>query len=257
MLADLAPGDLAGKTSTSAQMPHLSALFAKSAVADLSVRGVGRVPSLADGYVTIGAGTRSVGHPDNDGECLEPDEPFDQSTARRGDGAPQRSAREHVPDRRRSCVSPSTRSSRATTGSCSTPRSACSATALEAAGVQRAVIGNGDTTLTPSADARLPAMGRARVHRPERNRCPPGDVGTSLLERDPERAVRACASIRSGCWPRSTRSGTSARRVARWSCVEDSDLLRLQSYGRSSPSNARCGDATASDGAARRARRAT
>ena len=79
------------------EMPHLSALFAKSAVADLSVRGVGRVPSLADGYVTIGAGTRSVGHPDNDGQCLEPDEPFDQSTARQEMARAQRSAREHGP----------------------------------------------------------------------------------------------------------------------------------------------------------------
>ena len=65
-----------------ARLPNLAKFFAQSAVADLSVRGVHRVPALADGYVTIGAGTRSVAHPGDDGECLDAREQFEQGTAR-------------------------------------------------------------------------------------------------------------------------------------------------------------------------------
>ena len=59
-----------------------AAVRPQTAIADLSVRGVRRRAELADGYVTIGAGTRSLGHTGDDGECLEPDEPFGDGTAR-------------------------------------------------------------------------------------------------------------------------------------------------------------------------------
>ena len=218
------------------EMPHLSALFAKSAVADLSVRGVGRVPSLADGYVTIGAGTRSVGHPDNDGECLEPDEPFDQSTAReemaRRNGAPEST----FPPSSILCLAQHQIVSR-NNGLLFNSDVSVLGQALAAKGVQRAVIGNGDTTLTPSADVDYRRWA-ALTLTDQDGTVPAGDVGTSLLERapdapfglrlDPQRVLSAF----DGVW--NERSPRHAVVV-----VEDSDLLRMQSYGVFLTANAR------------------
>jgi hypothetical protein len=63
-------------------LPHLAQVLRDGGVADLSVRGVRRHPSLADGYVTIGAGTRAVGQRGSDGTCLDANEPFEGGTAR-------------------------------------------------------------------------------------------------------------------------------------------------------------------------------
>jgi hypothetical protein len=52
-------------------VPNLRRLFDDSAVGDLATRTVSRTTTLADGYVTLGAGTRSVGSGDGvDGEAF-------------------------------------------------------------------------------------------------------------------------------------------------------------------------------------------
>lgn len=69
--AELAEGDT----------PALDALLADAGVADLSTRAVRRGTRLGDAYVTIGAGTRSVGDAAVDGQALAVDEPYGDDPA--------------------------------------------------------------------------------------------------------------------------------------------------------------------------------
>jgi hypothetical protein len=63
-------------------LPNLVGLLDESAVGGLTTRTIDRATKLADGYVTLGAGTRSVGaNADTDGEGFEVDEPFAGTTA--------------------------------------------------------------------------------------------------------------------------------------------------------------------------------
>jgi hypothetical protein len=209
-----------------AALPNLSALLAKSAVADLSVRGVGRVPSLADGYVTIGAGTRSVGHSGDDGECLEPDEPYADGTAREEMARRNGVSVSAIPSTSILCLEEHQIVSR-NNGLLFNSQVSVLGDTLEAAGIQRAAIGNGDTTLAPSAgtDYRRWAALALTDHN---GIVPAGDVGSSLLEKDPgapfglrldpQRVLAAFDQT----WDAKGRSVV---------VVEDSDLLRLQSYG--------------------------
>jgi hypothetical protein len=65
-----------------AALPNLIRLLDSSAIGGLTTRTIDRATKLADGYVTLGAGTRSVGaNPDTDGEGFEVDEPFGDTTA--------------------------------------------------------------------------------------------------------------------------------------------------------------------------------
>ena len=164
-------------------LPHLSQVLATSTVADLSVRGVGRVPSLADGYVTIGAGTRSVGHVGDDGECLEPDEPFADGTAREEMARRNGVAVSAIPSTAILCLEQHQIVSR-NNGLLFDAQVSALGDTLAAAGVQRAVIGNGDTTIVPTAG---PDYRRwAALALTDRNGIvPDGAVGTSLLEKDP------------------------------------------------------------------------
>ena len=57
-------------------LPNLDRFFGRADVGALSTRAVHRQTTLADGYVSIGAGTRSVGEPTTDGDGLMPDETF-------------------------------------------------------------------------------------------------------------------------------------------------------------------------------------
>ena len=64
------------------KLPNLIRLLDSSAVGGLTTRAVDRKTTLADGYVTMGAGTRSVGtEMDTDGEGFEVGEPFGDVTA--------------------------------------------------------------------------------------------------------------------------------------------------------------------------------
>ena len=145
-----------------------------------------------------------------------------------GDGATQRDPRGAIPGAAIVCLAQHEVVSRNNSLLFDAKVSALGDT-LAAAGVQRAAIGNGDTTLTPRQRHRLPALGAARAHRPERHR-----------SRRARSARRCSSAIRT----RPTDSGSipsGARRVrSAWNersprravvIVEDSDLLRLQSYG--------------------------
>lgn len=64
------------------QLPNLIRLLDHSAIGGLTTRAIDRKTTLADGYVTLGAGTRSVGTETNtDGEGFGVNEPFGDTTA--------------------------------------------------------------------------------------------------------------------------------------------------------------------------------
>ena len=64
------------------ELPNLTHLLDQSAIGGLTTRTIDRHTTLADGYVTLGAGTRSVGTElETDGEGFEVGEPFADGTA--------------------------------------------------------------------------------------------------------------------------------------------------------------------------------
>ena len=65
----------------SADAPHLKALLAQSAVADLVTRAAGRRNSAASGYATLGAGGRASAVNPLAGQAFEPSEPYGATTA--------------------------------------------------------------------------------------------------------------------------------------------------------------------------------
>ena len=71
-----------------ADTPVLDRFVRSAAVAGLSTRVDQRETALADGYATLGAGTRAVGTPETDGDGLGVDEAFGATTA--GDAYRQR-----------------------------------------------------------------------------------------------------------------------------------------------------------------------
>jgi len=62
-------------------LPNLRRLLASSGVAALTTRTEQRATHLADGYLTLGAGTRAVGDPSTDGDNLGVNERFGRDTA--------------------------------------------------------------------------------------------------------------------------------------------------------------------------------
>ena len=73
---------LAWKDANDHRLPNLNRLLDESAVADLTTRTISRETKLADGYITLGAGTRSIGAgTDVDGEGFEVGEPFGADNA--------------------------------------------------------------------------------------------------------------------------------------------------------------------------------
>ena len=209
------------------RFPNLAQIFGTSAVADLSVRGARRVPSLADGYATIGSGTRSVAHTGDDGECLEPDERFDDGTAR-----DEMARRLGVPASTISssailCLSQHQIVLRNRHLLFDAPISALGDT-LAAAGVQRAAIGNGDTSLDPTLDADYRRWAPLALT-DQNGIVPAGEVGSSLLERDPGApyGLRLDPERVLSAFDRTWNAPAPSRAVV---IVEDSDLLRFQTY---------------------------
>ena len=64
-----------------ASMPNLDRFLRRAAVAGLTTRVDQRQTPLADGYATIGAGTRTIGDPTTDSGGLMTDERFGVATA--------------------------------------------------------------------------------------------------------------------------------------------------------------------------------
>ena len=63
------------------EAPNIEQFLDEAAVAGLTTRSERRETKLADGYLTLSAGTRSVGDPSTDGDALGVDEPFGQDDA--------------------------------------------------------------------------------------------------------------------------------------------------------------------------------
>lgn len=166
-------------------LPNLRSLFDESAVADLSVRGVKRRPTLTDGYVTIGAGTRAVGRSASaDPACLGAAEPYETGTA--AQAAARRTGRPAdgavvCPDQPAVAARNDDLLYDAEVGALGD--------ALAAAGVHRAVIANADPV--PPASARSAGLALAGTDAV----VPGGTVGRELLVSDPAAAfgVRADA----------------------------------------------------------------
>jgi hypothetical protein len=176
------------------RMPHLRSLLDQSIVADLSVRGVQRHPSLGDAYVTISAGTRAEGSP-VDGAAIE-----------RSDGSILLPAFPEIVRHNNHLLFDA--------------HPGALGAALKQAGIQRAVIGNADEQIPAgAADTHREAAG---VFADPRGVTPAGTVGPSLLAasaHDPF-GIALDASATLGAF----RRVWSGRTVV---LVEDSDLVRF------------------------------
>lgn len=163
-------------------VPNLRRLLDRSGVAALTTRIEERNTRLGDGYVTLGAGTRAVGDSLADGDNLGVDERFGSNRA--GDVFTQRTG--HKPgrgivslDQPRIVTANDSRLYDAEIGAL--------ATALADAGVDRAVIANGDGEQPDTSD--LPATVRRRqaalALTDSVGRLPGGQVDDRLLEDAP------------------------------------------------------------------------
>ena len=186
-------------TSTSTELPEPAGAARRAVRSPICrVRGVHRRPTLGDGYVTIGAGTRSVGRPLDDGQCLLGAEPFEDGTAaeamarRTGVDAGSRSRDGGRVPRAAGDRRP------ATTTCSSTRRSALLAEALDGAGVERAVIGNADQAEPSGAADYIRPVGLALADAEgivPRRRGRPGSADASIRRRRSASAPRRNAYL--------------------------------------------------------------
>ncbi len=206
----------------STSLPNLNALVDRSAVADLTTRGVGRTTGASEGYGILGAGTRVVGTGD-DGRGFEPDEAYAGTTA--AEVFARRTGVE-VSDGLLSL-------SQADRAEANDPLSfgaevSALGEALDDAGVDTAVVANADT---------IASDGSVNHHReavialtdPE-GTVPAGSVGPDLLEDDPDApyGIRldhdAVEEAFTEAWePERDRAGAVV-------LVEASDLARVDAY---------------------------
>ena len=205
-----------------ADVPHLQALFAQSAIGDMITRTAGKRSSAAAGYTAIGAGGRASAATPLATQAFAPDEPYGQTTAaevyhqrtgRNADGeivhlgiaALQQENADGLFD----------------------PQLGAFGDALAGAGEPRAVIANADGA-QPLVDEPLPQYQRSAVNAlmTGDGKVPNGMVGRQLLEAAPG-------------WPFGVRMNLDVASRAfsdAWAAggvvlVEGSDLLRADLYG--------------------------
>lgn len=164
-------------------LPNLERLLGISGVAALTARTEDRTARLADGYLTFGAGTRAVGDTVTDGDNLGVDEEFGGDRA--GDVFTQRTGRVV----RRGIVSlGQPRLVKSNDARLYDAEIGALADALDAAGVDRAVIANGDGD---QPDTHLPEAPEIRRRQAalglmdSEGRVPAGRVDDGLLEAAP------------------------------------------------------------------------
>lgn len=164
-----------------AQLPNLRRLFEQSLVADLSLRGVQRHPSLGDGYVTIGAGARAVSRSTDGGECFQADEHFESGTARAALARRTGVAASSITRNDIACVAQPAIASR-NNHLLFDAKVGLLGDTLAANGVDRAAIGNSDDQEPPSNDdwQRSVALALAGAG----GTVPDGAVGPELLTHD-------------------------------------------------------------------------
>jgi hypothetical protein len=180
-------------------LPNLERLLGASGVAALTARTEDRTTRLADGYLTFGAGTRAIGDTATDGDNLGVEEEFGRDRA--GDVFTQRTGRVV----RRGIVSlGQPRLVRNNDARLYDAELGALADALDAAGIDRAVVANGDGD---QPDTHLPEAPEIRRRQAalglmdSEGRVPAGRVDDGLLEAapaapygvrlDPDAVVRA------------------------------------------------------------------
>jgi hypothetical protein len=194
------------------RMPNLRNLLEQSMVADLSVRGVDRHPTLGAAYATIAAGTRSVGTI-NDGDAVEGS---DGRIVARGFADIIARNNRKLFDAHPGVL----------------------ATALAHAGINRAVIGNADQAGSGPATSSMRQVADA-LATPD-GVTPSGSVGTDLLAHDA--AGPFGLAIDPAAYLAAFQRAWTGRAVV---LVEDSDLARFDASGgsaRATPARARALD---------------
>ena len=215
------------------RLPNLRGLLEASGLADLSARGVHRRPTLGDGYVTIGAGARALGHPADDGQCLGAGEPFEDGTAReamaRRSGEPVAS----IPPRSVVCLAQPAITVR-NSNLLYDAEIGGLAKALAGAGVHRAVIGNADRALVADASQYIRPVGLALAA--ANGVVPGGAVDSDLVTRD-ARAPFGVEADNDAYFDTFAREWKGRSVVV----VEASDLARFDGYRSSVAPSARAG----------------
>ena len=182
---DLAARRSRGKTSTSRGCRTSRGCSRRARSPTSPCAACAGVPSLADGYVTIGAGTRSVGAHRRRRRVPRARRAVRRGHRARGDGAPQRRRRRAtIPDVRDRVPRAARDRRRATTACCSTRRSARSATRSPrpACSAPRSATATRRSRRRRDADYRRWAP---LALTDQNGIVPAGAVGSSLLERDP------------------------------------------------------------------------
>lgn len=204
------------------ELPNLRGLFAQSTIADMSVRGVRRRPNLGDGYVTIGAGTRSVGRTLDQGQCFSATEPFEEGLAREAMARRAGVPLDDISDGSVVCLAQPAIAARNDNLLFDAEVGLLGDT-LAQAGVHRAVIGNADRAVPLGEAGYERQVGLALADR--NGIVPGGSVGNDLLELDPAAPFGLRAS----------RAAYTATFEEEWRdrsvvLVEASDLVRFDAY---------------------------
>jgi hypothetical protein len=206
----------------SAEAPHLRALLARSAVADLVTRAAGRRNSVASGYATLGAGGRASAVNPLAAQAFEPSEPYGLTSA--GDVFRQRTGITVDSGLVHLGIDELDRENAAGVYD---PTLGAFGDALARAHVSRAVVANADGA-QPIIDDPLPLYQRSAVSAlmDHDGVVPGGSVGDELLVRDPSApfGLRYDADAVYGAFRRAWESNSVV-------LVEGSDLLRTDLYG--------------------------
>ena len=205
------------------EVPNLKRFLEHAAIAGLTSRADQRATKLADGYLTLGTGTRAVGDPATDGDALGVDEPFGRDTA--GQVFRQRTGREV---RHGIVALAMPRVVEANDALLYDAEPGALAVALRDAGIGRAVVANADgrqpdSPPSPSVSSLRRQAALALVD--PRGRVPAGRVDESLLEADPTApyGIRLDADATVSAF----RDVWHERTVV---LVEGSDLVRADAY---------------------------
>ncbi len=205
-------------------LPAINGFLDSAAIAGLTTRADTRATKLADGYLTLGSGTRTVGEPQTDGDVLSVHEPFGANSA--GEVFAQRTGRV-VTHGIVALAMPRVVETNLSLLYDSEPGAL--AVALRDAGISRAVVANGDgrqpdSPPSPTASVLRRQAGLALVD--PKGRIPHGRVDDGLLEADPNApfGVRTNLDAMTNAF---ASTWDASRSVV---LVEASDLVRADVY---------------------------
>jgi hypothetical protein len=161
--------------------PNLDRLFARSAIGGLVTNGVERPTSLASGYVTLGAGARSIASGSTGTQGFGVDEPFGRDSA--GNVFTTRTG---IPSGAGLVYMPIVDTIDLNDGELYGAEVGLLGDELAKAGISRAVIANGDGTDPSTPDSRYSPWRRAAVAglMTSDGKVPGGEVDDALLRKD-------------------------------------------------------------------------